>query len=515
MQLTILASTSASLAATRSRLKKVSLLSDCLRRMESVELNSGVCYLMGTLPQGKIGLGDASLKAVVVEPAREATLSITDTDALLQSISEARGRGSQRQREELLGRLLGRATAQEQLFLRQLLLGALRQGALEGVMVEAVARAAGQPVEAVRRAVMVSGDPAEVATAAIQEGWSGLQRFSLQLFRPLKPMLARPAETTSEALGRIGRAALEYKLDGARVQVHRLGEETRVFTRHLNEVTDSVPELVAAVQGLPVESIVLDGEALALDVERRPLPFQVTMQRFGRRLDVARMRERVPLSAFYFDCLHLDGADLIDQPALLRDRVLSEIVPADLRVPRLVADGQDEANDFLSQALAAGHEGVMAKSLEASYQAGSRGADWFKIKPAHTLDLVVLAAEWGSGRRQGKLSNLHLGARDVDTNTFVMLGKTFKGLTDSMLEWQTRELLAREIGREGHTVHVRPELVVEVAFNELQRSSQYPAGMALRFARVKRYRQDKSALDADTLASVEAIFEARQPGGRS
>ena len=512
MQLAILASTSTSLAGTRSRREKVRVLSECLHRMDPGERHTGVSYLTGTLPQGKIGLGYANLREAGAEPAMASTLSVADADAVFQRMSEQTGSGSQSRRKQLLVGLLRRATSAEQAFLRRLILGELRQGALEGVMIDAIAHASSQPLHAVRKAVMLSGDPAQVAAVAMQDGRAGLARFSLQLFRPLKPMLAQPAEAAGDALARIGRAAVEYKLDGARVQIHRLGNEIRVFTRHLNEVTGSVPELVEAVQALPVERLILDGEAVALDARGRPLPFQVTMQRFGRRRDVAKMRERVPLSASYFDCLHLNGTDLIDQPDAVRSAALAEAVPAALRVPRLITDREDAADDFLREALAAGHEGIMAKSLDASYQAGSRGADWFKIKPAHTLDLVVLAAEWGSGRRQGKLSNLHLGARDPDSNSFVMLGKTFKGLTDGTLAWQTRELLAREIGRDGHTVYVRPELVVEVAFNELQCSSQYPAGLALRFARVKRYREDKSALDADTIAAVAAIYQARTQG---
>jgi DNA ligase-1 len=356
---------------------------------------------------------------------------------------------------------------------------------------------------------MLSGDPAVVATAALLDGQAGLARFSLQMFQPVKPMLAQPAEDIHKVLAGLARAALEYKLDGVRVQIHKSGDEVRIYSRQLNEVTASVPELVAEIQALPCHHVILDGEALALDEANRPLPFQVSMQRFGRRSRLQEMRTSIPLSAFYFDCLHLDGTDLIDVPDPERNRALAEAVPEKLRVPRRITQREDTANEFLRQALAAGHEGIMAKSLEAVYQAGNREADWYKIKPAHTLDLVVLAAEWGSGRRQGKLSNLHLGARDAETNHFVMLGKTFKGLTDAMLEWQTQALLAREIGRDGPIVYVRPELVVEIAFNELQRSRQYPAGMALRFARVKRYRPDKSAAQADTLDSVRAIFNSR------
>ncbi len=513
MQLANLTSTSASVAGTHSRRKKVELLSGCLRRMDPREVTAGVGYLMGVLPQGKIGLGYAMVKAVRVEPSAQATLCLLDVHARFQRMSEQKGRGSQAARLELLAGLLRQATREEQDYLTRLMLGELRQGALEGVMIEAIGKAADLPIDRVRRAVMLTGSPAEVAAAALKEGRTGLQRFSLQLFRPLQPMLARTAEDAGDALSQVTRAALEYKLDGARVQVHKLGEETRVFTRHLNDVTDSVPELVGAVRRLPVTSIILDGEAIALDGGRRPLPFQVTMRRFGRRLNVQQMRERIPLSGFYFDCLHLGGADLIDQPYSERIRALDESLPGDLLVPRCIPERAEGAENFLQQALAAGHEGVMAKSLEAAYQAGSRGTGWFKIKPAHTLDLVVLAAEWGSGRRQGKLSNLHLGARDADENGFVMLGKTFKGLTDAMLDWQTEALLAREIGREASIVYVRPELVVEVAFNELQHSNRYPGGMALRFARVRRYRQDKSAAQADTLNMVQAIFDSQFRSG--
>ncbi len=509
MKLAALVATSMEVTGTRSRRKKVELLSDHLRQLSPSEISIGVSYLMGTLPAGKIGLGYAQLRAVSVEPNTTATLIIGDTNAYFERISSLRGPGSQAQRQQLLGDLLRKATRPEQEFLERLMLGELRQGALEGVMIDAISKAFGVPVSAVRRAVMLTGDPAKVAKTALLEGKPGLERCSLKLFRPIKPMLAQPAAAPEEALSRIGEAALEYKLDGARVQIHKMGGEVRIFTRHLNDVTTSVPELVESVARLAAEHAILDGEAIALDRDCRPLPFQITMQRFGRKLNVAEMRARIPLSAMYFDCLHLDGTDLIDESDETRFRSLCAIVPNDLMIPRLVTARVDEADKFLQQAIAAGHEGIMAKSIHASYQAGNRGSDWFKIKPSHSLDLVVLAAEWGSGRRHGKLSNLHLGARDPQTNTFVMLGKTFKGLTDAMLTWQTKELLAREIGTEDHIVHVRPELVVEVVFNELQRSTQYPAGMALRFARVKRYRQDKTAAEVDTLETVRAIFGSR------
>jgi DNA ligase-1 len=507
MDLLSIAKTSTLVAGTRSRLQKQRLLAAELRRCGPDDVATAVCLLMGILPQGKIGLGYATVQKVRVEPARQASLSLADIAASFRRIAATKGAGAQAQRERLLAELLAQTSAEEQHFLIRLLLGELRQGALEGVMNGAIAQAFGQEEGTVRRGVMLTGDPAMVARAALMEGRAGLERLGLELFRPVQPMLAQPAEQARDVFVRLERAALEYKLDGVRVQIHKRDDEIRVYTRHLNEVTGSVPELVERVAGLPATDLILDGEAIALDDAQRPLPFQVTMQRFGRRLKVAQMRELMPLSAYFFDFLHLDGTDLLERPTRERVGLLHDTLPDELLVPGLIAADETQVEVFMRQSLAAGHEGIMAKSLDAVYQAGSRGADWFKLKPAHTLDLVVLAAEWGSGRRQGKLSNLHLGARDPEGNDFVMLGKTFKGLTDAMLAWQTQALLTREIGRDGQTVYVRPELVVEVAFNELQRSKQYPAGLALRFARVKRYRQDKTALQADTLNTVRQIAE--------
>jgi DNA ligase-1 len=319
--------------------------------------------------------------------------------------------------------------------------------------------------------------------------------------------LAQPASGADDALRRLGEAALEFKLDGARIQVHRVDGEVRVYTRQLHEVTERVPEIVDAVRALPCRRLLLDGEAIALDGDGRPLPFQVTMQRIGRRRDIDEVRRRIPLTARFFDCLLVDDDELIDADGARRDDALRSLLPGDLCVERLVTSDPDSATAFLHRAIAAGHEGIMAKSLTAPYQAGNRGTEWLKIKPTHTLDLVVLAAEWGSGRRAGTLSNLHLGARADGDQGFVMLGKTFKGLTDRILAWQTKALLEREVARDGNVVHVRPELVVEVAFNELQRSPQYPAGLALRFARIKRYRDDKSATQADSMATVRRIYQ--------
>ncbi|HET9597782.1 MAG TPA: ATP-dependent DNA ligase, partial [Anaeromyxobacteraceae bacterium] len=384
---------------------------------------------------------------------------------------------------------------------------------LEGVLADAVARASGAAADEVRRAAMVAGDLAAVAAAALAEGPAGLSRFRMRLLSPVQPMLAQTAESVAGALDALGgEAAIDAKLDGARVQVHRDGDEVRVFTRSLRDVTAALPEVVHAVRTLPVRSAVLDGEALAFGEDGRPLPFQVSMRRLGRKLDDASLREALPLSALHFDLLHLDGRDLLALPARERFEAMTAMLPDALRVPRLVTADPAAAARFADEVLARGHEGVLAKALSSPYAAGQRGAAWLKVKPAHTLDLVVLAAEWGHGRRRGFLSNLHLGARDPATGGFAMLGKTFKGMTDAMLRWQTARLQAIALGEEGHVVHVRPELVVEIAFDGIQSSSRYPSGLALRFARVKRWRDDKRAGDADTIDAVRALY-ARSRGG--
>lgn len=501
------------IAATRSRREKLAFLVESLRALERPEVAAGVAFLSGSLPQGRIGIGGAALRAARAEaPAAPApSLEVREVAASLDAIAAARGRGSAGERVRLLGQLLARATADEQDFLVRLLFGELRQGALEGIMEEAIAGAAGVDVALVRRALTVSGDLATVAEAALAEGAAGLARFSLRLMQPLRPMLAQPAEDLGDALERLGEAELEWKLDGARVQVHRTDDEVRVFTRSLHEVTAAVPEIVEAVRALPVSSAVLDGEAIALREDGAPQPFQVSMRRFGRRSDVERLRSELPLSVFFFDALHLDGGDLLAAPAAERVAALDAVLPAALRVPRLRTGERVVADAFLAEALRAGHEGVMAKDPRAGYEAGRRGASWLKVKPAQTLDLVVLAAEWGHGRRRGWLSNLHLGARDPERGGYVMLGKTFKGLDDATLAWQTGRLRELAIGDDGYVVHVRPELVVEIAFSDLQESPRYPGGLALRFARVRRYRTDKSAAEADTIATVRALF-ARQRG---
>ena len=508
MELHEIVETSRRVAATTGRRTKIELLASCLSRAAPAWVEAAVGALSGAPRQGKIGIGYATLReARHVPPAATPTLTLADLDAALDRLVQVRGKGAGAERARLLHELFVRATADEQDFVVRLLIGELRQGALEGLMVEAIAKASALPLEEVRRAVMMTGDTGTVAKAALAEGRAGLARFAIQLFRPVKPMLAQPADDLVDALGTLGRAALEYKLDGARIQAHKAGGEVRVFSRRLNDVSAAVPEIVAAVQGLPVREAILDGEAIALRPDGRPQPFQITMRRFGRKLNVAAMRQSLPLRSFYFDVLALDGMPVIDRPAGERFAALRDALPEDLRIPRTVTDRQDEAEAFVGHALAAGHEGVMAKALHAPYEAGARGKSWLKIKTATTLDLVVLAAEWGHGRRQGWLSNLHLGARDPAHGGFVMLGKTFKGLTDQMLAWQTEQLLAREIARDRYIVYVRPELVVEIAFNDLQASPHYPGGLALRFARVKAYRPDKRPDEADTIDTVRAIYQ--------
>jgi DNA ligase-1 len=504
-----IARVSEAVAATSARREKIERLAECLRRLQPEEIPITVPYLSGFLPQGTIGVGWASLRQLPSPASPPPTLSITEVDEAFTRIRDSSGRGSQAARRALLHGVLGRATETERRFLIGLLSGELRQGALEGVMVEAVASAADVPATDVRRALMVTGDLGEVATAAIADGRPGLGRFRLQLLRPLQPMLAQTASDIDEAFARIRPAAVEWKLDGARIQVHRLGDTVRAFTRNLADVTAQVPEVVESVRAFPVEAILLDGEAIALRKDGRPHPFQVTMGRFSSRLGMEEHRRSLPISAFFFDCLHLDGADLIDRSGAERFAALTRGVPETFRVPRVVCHTEAEAQRILDEALERGHEGVMVKSMEAPYEAGRRGASWLKVKRAHTLDLVVLAAEWGHGRRQGWLSNLHVGARDPDAGGFAMLGKTFKGMTDQMLTWQTEHLLGLEASRDEYTVHVRPELVVEVAFDGIQSSTRYPSGLALRFARIKGYRPDKSAKEADTIETVRALHAGR------
>jgi len=510
MVLAELLAASERVGATRSRLAKIDALADCLRRLEPAEIVPGVAYLSGDTRQGKIGIGYAGLKDALAAPSAAAPqLTLLQVDEELERLSRLKGQGSAAERARLLSDLFARATAPERDFLARVLLGELRQGALEGIVLDAIAKAANLPPAKVRAATMRAGGLPAVARAALTEGEAGLARFALTVFRPVQPMLAQASEDVADAIERLGTAAFEWKLDGARVQAHKSGAEVRVYTRSLNEVTAAVPEVVAALRDAAARELIADGETIALKSDGTPYPFQDTMRRFGRRLDVDALRATHPLSVFFFDCLYADGEDLSAKSAKERFDALSKFLPGEILIPRLVTGDRDAAQAFYEAALARGHEGVMAKALDAPYEAGSRGAGWLKIKKVHTLDLVVIAVEWGSGRRRGWLSNLHLGARDPAGGGFVMLGKTFKGMTDEMLAWQTGKLLALETSREGHIVHVRPELVAEIAFNEIQASPTYPGGFALRFARVKRYREDKSAAESDTIGAVRALYEGQ------
>jgi len=449
--------------------------------------------------------------------AEHPSLELVDVDSVFHKIAQSSGAGASRLRLELLTGLLTRATRDEQDFLIRLISGELRQGALEGVLAEAIAKAANMPPDAIRQAAMMCGNLGEVAHTALTEGGTALSRYTIQLFRPVEPMLASPADNVAEALEWLHEAAFELKLDGARIQIHKAGDDVKVFSRGLRDVTAAVPEVVEQIRPLSTRELILDGEVIALGKDGRPHPFQETMRRFGRKLQVDELRRELPVTPFCFDCLYIDGRAMTLEPQRVRFAALLDAAPA-LAIPHRILSDKTEAEDFLREALASGHEGLMAKALDAPYAAGSRGRSWLKIKHARTLDLVVLAAEWGSGRRRGWLSNLHLGARDPDRGGFVMLGKTFKGLTDETLEWQTAAFLERETVRDGHIVFVRPELVVEIAFNDLQESPHYPGGLALRFARVKGYRPDKTPSQADTIVTVQEIYRVmtgRRPPTRA
>jgi DNA ligase-1 len=493
-------------AATSSRLSKIRELADCLRSAGSDEVPVAIAFLSGQPRQGKLGVALATLRmAQSAAPAPTPVLTLVEVDAALERLKALKGKGSAVERQLALAALFGHATTEERDFLFRLVCGELRQGALQGLMLEAVAVAAGLPPAEVRRAAMSAGGVSEVASAALAKGAAGIAEFTVRVMRPVLPMLSQPVTDIDAALDALGTAVLEWKLDGARVQAHKSGDEVRLYTRKLNDVTVRVPEIVQAVRALPARSLLLDGEAIALRTDREPQPFQVTMRRFGRKLDVDVMREELPLSVYFFDCLVREEEVIVERPLNERHEILRAVVPKEMLLPRMVTADKAEARQFMEGALTHGHEGVMAKAVDAPYEAGRRGGAWLKIKEANTLDLVVLAAEWGSGRRRGWLSNLHLGARDPATDGFVMLGKTFKGLADATLEWQTAEFLRRETRREGNVVYLRPEIVVEIAFNEVQQSSQYPGGLALRFARVKRYREDKRPEEADTIDAVRRI----------
>jgi DNA ligase-1 len=535
---------SGAVAATSARGAKIGQISALLRRVPPGEITVAAAFLSGELLQGQIGVGYAAIGEILraadalrggaseagdepgdgSEAGTAAALTLTDVNAAFETIGAVTGPGSQAERRRLLTELFARAAEPERDFLVKLLAGDLGQGALEGIMADAVAKAAGVPAEEVRRAHQLGGSLPEVALAALgrtapEESLAALRAFTLRVGRPVRPMLAASAPDVAAALGRISPAAAEWKIDGIRIQVHRRGDQVRVFTRTLDDITTRVPEIVEAARALPVTAVVLDGETVALTPEGRPRPFQVTAARTASTADVARLREQTPLTAFLFDLLHLDGTDLIDAPARERQGRLARIAPEALLTPRIVTADQAEVEAFFADAIGHGHEGLVLKSLDSPYRAGRRGSEWIKVKPRHTLDLVILAAEWGHGRRRGVLSNLHLGARDPETGGLVMLGKTFKGLTDEMLAWQTNRLLdladpagprpEAEARRDAYgVVRVRPELVVEIAFDGVQASRRYPGGLALRFARVLRFRPDKNAAEADTIDSVRAIWSA-------
>jgi DNA ligase 1 len=498
---------------TSSRLTKVAHIAELLRRAapDPKLIAIIVSWLSGELPQRQIGVGWAALRSRP-PAARDPALTVTAVDATFSEIGAVSGKGSQARRAELVKGLFAAATDPEQTFLLRLLSGELRQGALAGIMADAVAKAAGIPATAVQRAAMLGGDLAAVAAAALSGSEAALDTFTLRVGRPVGPMLAQTATNVTDALERHGGATIfEAKLDGARVQVHRSADKVTVYTRSLDDVTARLPEVVAATLALPVTELIADGEAIALRSDNRPHRFQVTASRFGRSVDVASKKSRAvaaqPLSVFFFDILHCDGVDLLDAPTSERLAALDALIPPRHRVDRLATSDPSAAAAFLEATLAAGHEGVLAKSPDAPYQAGRRGAGWLKVKPVHTLDLVVLAVEWGSGRRRGKLSNIHLGARDPVTGEFIMVGKTFKGMTDAMLDWQTARFSELAVGgTEDYVVQLCPEQVVEIALDGVQKSTRYPGGLALRFARVVRYRDDKSPAEADTIDAVRALY---------
>ncbi|GGO54080.1 putative DNA ligase [Streptomyces daqingensis] len=509
MLLAEVARTSQEITTVSSRKEKVGILARMFRRASPDEVPLVVTYLAGRLPQRRTGVGVSALSERH-PPAPEPQLDVSAVDGALEQIATVRGKGAQTERARLLGTLMSAATAEEQDFLFRLLTGELRQGALDAFAVEGLAEAVGAPPDRVRRAVMFGGSLGAVARALLEEGPSALGRFELQTGRPVLPMLAQSAKNVLEALTKLGPSVVEEKLDGIRVQVHKDGDSIAVYTRTLDDITGRLPEVVDAAQDLAARQAVLDGEVIALDGRGRPRPFQETSQRVGSQLDVATARTALPVTPRFFDVLSVDGRDVVDLTVRERHEALARVVPEELRVRRLVledpgsAEQRAAAEEFAREVLEQGQEGVMVKGLDSSYSAGRRGAAWLKVKPVHTLDLVVLAAEWGHGRRTGMLSNLHLGARRPD-GSFAMLGKTFKGLTDKLLAWQTEQLRAIAVAEHPWGVEVRPELVAEIAVDGLQRSTRYPAGVTLRFARVLRYRTDKTAADADTVDDVLAL----------
>ncbi|MEU6303803.1 ATP-dependent DNA ligase [Streptomyces chartreusis] len=512
MLLTRLARVSQEVAATSARSRKIALLAELFRDAEADDVPIVIPYLAGRLPQGRLGIGWKVLSRPV-PPAAEPALTVREVDARLTELGKVSGTGSQAERARLVGELMGAATEDEQRFLFGLITGEVRQGALDAVAVEGLALATEAPPADVRRAVMLAGSLQDVARALLADGPGSLERFRLTVGRPVLPMLAHTASAVSEAVDKLGACAVEEKLDGIRVQVHRDGDSVRLYTRTLDDITDRLPEVASAARELRGERFILDGEVIAFDDTGRPRSFQETAGRVGSRVDVATAAAEVPVSPVFFDALSVDGHDLLDLPFTERHAELARLVPEPMRVRRALVSGPEDlprAEGFLAETLERGHEGVVVKALDAPYSAGRRGASWLKVKPVHTLDLVVLAAEWGHGRRTGKLSNLHLGARTADGG-FAMLGKTFKGMTDAMLAWQTERLQELAVRSDDWVVTVRPELVVEIAYDGLQRSTRYPAGVTLRFARVVRYREDKRPEEADTVDTLLAAHPQVRP----
>ncbi|MFJ3307666.1 ATP-dependent DNA ligase [Streptomyces sp. NPDC086549] len=512
MLLTRLADVSREVAATAARSRKTALLAELFREAEADDVPIVIPYLAGRLPQGRLGVGWKVL-GHRVPPAAEPSLTVREVDARLTELGKLSGPGSQAERARLVGALMGAATEDEQRFLLGLITGEVRQGALDAVAVEGLAEAAGADAADVRRAVMLAGSLRTVAQALLADGPAALDRFRLTVGRPVLPMLAQTASSVAEAVGKLGACAVEEKLDGIRVQVHRDGDTVRVHTRTLDDITDRLPEVTSAALELTGDRFILDGEVISFDTDGRPRSFQETAGRVGSRVDVARAAQEIPVSPVFFDALAVGDRDLLDLPFAQRHAELALLVPGPMRVRRTLVSGPEDvrqAEEFLAETLGRGHEGVVVKALDSPYSAGRRGASWLKVKPVHTLDLVVLAAEWGHGRRTGKLSNLHLGARNPD-GTFAMLGKTFKGMTDAMLTWQTERLRELAVEDNGWVVTVRPELVVEIAYDGLQRSSRYPAGVTLRFARVVRYREDKRPEEADAVETLLAAHPEVRP----
>ncbi len=485
-------------ADATSRSRKIAILGDLLKGVDPTEVPIVVGFLSGVPRQGRVGIGYATIYGIERPPAGEASLTVEDLDHAIDVVAVATGSGSGGARKQILGELLARATAEEADFVRRLFTGELRQGALAGLMVDAIARAARVDAQITRRALMLSGDLSRTAEIAMAQGEEGLGEVGFELFRPILPMLASSAPSVTDAMADLKLASVEWKLDGIRIQIHRREDDVRVYTRNLNDITEALPGIVGAVRLLPVRQAVFDGEALWMQ-DGSPASFQETVS----QIDADAPPEGI--ATFLFDLLHADGDDLLDYPLTERAARLEEIAPH-LKIPAVLTSGPEEAGRVLDESLAAGHEGVVVKDAASLYVAGRRGKAWRKVKPVRTYDLVVLGAEWGHGRRQGWLSNLHLGARDPATGGFVMVGKCFKGLTDELLAWQTKELLEREIARKGIVVRVRPELVVEIALDGVQASTRYAGGVALRFARVKRYRPEKTPEEADVIDDLRALL---------